>query len=67
MRYSPPSRLGLGTAPLGNLYAEVSEEGAAATIAAAWAAGIRVFDTAPLYGHGLAERRLGAALSAHSA
>jgi D-threo-aldose 1-dehydrogenase len=66
VRFSPPSRLGLGTAPLGNLYAEVSGEDAAATIAAAWAAGIRVFDTAPLYGHGLAERRLGAALSAHS-
>ncbi len=65
MSYSPPSRLGLGTAPLGNLYAEVSEEDAAATVADAWAAGIRVFDTAPLYGHGLAERRLGAALSAH--
>ena len=36
-----------------------------ATVDAAWAAGIRVFDTAPLYGHGLAERRLGAALGAH--
>ena len=65
MRYSPPSRLGLGTAPLGNLYAEVSDDDAAATVADAWATGIRVFDTAPLYGHGLAERRLGAALSAH--
>ena len=44
MRYSPPSRLGLGTAPLGNLYAEVSEEGAAATIAAGlggWHPGVR--------------------------
>jgi D-threo-aldose 1-dehydrogenase len=63
--YAPPSRLGLGTAPLGNLYAEVSDEDALSTIDAAWAAGIRVFDTAPLYGHGLAERRLGAALAAH--
>jgi D-threo-aldose 1-dehydrogenase len=59
------TRLGLGTAPLGNLYTEVSEDDAAATVAAAWAAGIRVFDTAPLYGHGLAERRLGAALRSY--
>ena len=65
MSYSPASRLGLGTAPLGNLYAEVSEQDAAETVAGAWAAGIRVFDTAPLYGHGLAERRLGAALGSY--
>ena len=58
-------RIGLGTAPLGNLYAEVTEEDARATVDAAWDAGIRLFDTAPLYGHGLAERRLGAALAAH--
>lgn len=58
-------RIGLGTAPLGNLYAEVTEEDARATVDAAWDAGIRLFDTAPLYGHGLAERRLGAALTAH--
>jgi D-threo-aldose 1-dehydrogenase len=57
-------RIGLGTAPLGNLYAEVTEEDARATVDAAWDAGIRLFDTAPLYGHGLAERRLGAALAA---
>ena len=55
-------RIGLGTAPLGNLYAEVSDDDARATVHAAWSAGIRLFDTAPYYGHGLAERRIGAAL-----
>ncbi|HTN81482.1 MAG TPA: aldo/keto reductase, partial [Acidimicrobiales bacterium] len=63
MTFLASSRLGLGTAPLGNLYTEVSEEDAAATVDAAWTAGIRVFDTAPLYGHGLAERRVGCALA----
>jgi D-threo-aldose 1-dehydrogenase len=47
---------------MGNLYREVSDEAAAATIDAAWVAGIRYFDTAPHYGLGLAERRLGAGL-----
>ncbi len=56
------SALGLGTAPIGNLYAAVEDERAAQTIDAAWTAGIRYFDTAPHYGLGLAERRLGAAL-----
>ncbi len=56
------TRLGLGCAPLGNLFAPVSEEDAAATVEAAWQAGIRFFDTAPLYGHGLSEQRLGRAL-----
>ena len=57
------TRLGLGTAPLGNLFSTVSDADADATVNAAWDAGIRFFDTAPLYGHGLAERRLGRALS----
>jgi D-threo-aldose 1-dehydrogenase len=52
----------LGCAALGNLFSEVSDEQAAATVAAAWSAGIRSFDTAPHYGLGLSERRLGAAL-----
>ncbi|MYT73859.1 MULTISPECIES: aldo/keto reductase [unclassified Streptomyces] len=52
-------RLGIGTAPLGGLFEEVSEEAAAATVEAAARAGIRYFDTAPRYGHGQAERRLG--------
>jgi D-threo-aldose 1-dehydrogenase len=56
------SRLGLGTAPLGGLYEAVSDEQAHATVDRAWALGLRFFDTAPLYGSGLAERRLGAAL-----
>ena len=55
--------LGLGTAPLGNLFRAVSDEQAAATVRAAWDAGIRVFDTAPQYGHGLAEERLGRAIA----
>jgi D-threo-aldose 1-dehydrogenase len=58
-------RFGMGTACLGNLYVPISDELAGATVAAALAAGIRYFDTAPHYGFGLAERRLGAALEAH--
>ena len=57
------TELGLGTAPLGNLFTAVSDEQAAATVAAAWRAGVRTFDTAPQYGHGLAEVRLGRALA----
>ncbi len=55
--------LALGCAPLGNLYTEVTEEAAQATVDAAWDEGIRLFDTAPLYGHGRSEERLGAALA----
>lgn len=57
------TRLGLGTAPLGGLFTPVSEDAAAATVDAAWEAGLRLFDTAPLYGYGTAERRLGRALA----
>ncbi|MDQ0835597.1 D-threo-aldose 1-dehydrogenase [Streptomyces achromogenes] len=56
------SELALGCAALGNLYRPVSEDAARATVDAAWDAGIRTFDTAPHYGLGLSERRLGAAL-----
>jgi len=56
------SQLGFGGAPLGNLFAALSDAAAGETVAAAFEAGIRVFDTAPLYGHGLSERRIGAAL-----
>ena len=56
------TRLGLGTAPLGGMYAPVPDAEAHALVARAWEAGLRFFDTAPLYGHGLAERRLGAVL-----
>lgn len=56
------TRLGLGAAPLAGLYTAVTEEEAAATVEAAWDVGIRYFDTAPHYGLGLSEQRLGAAL-----
>ncbi|GAB3824229.1 aldo/keto reductase [Dactylosporangium cerinum] len=55
-------RLGLGCAQLGNLYHEIDDERAHATVDAAWDAGVRYFDTAPHYGLGLSERRLGEAL-----
>lgn len=58
-------RLGLGGAPLGNLFAAVSDEDARALVDTAWASGCRSFDTAPHYGHGLSERRLGDALRAY--
>ncbi|WP_088348776.1 MULTISPECIES: aldo/keto reductase [Rhodomicrobium] len=54
--------LGLGTAPLGGLFTPVGEAQALETLERAWALGIRFFDTAPQYGNGLAERRLGAFL-----
>lgn len=57
------SDLGFGTAPIGNLYAEVGEAEARAALRRALQLGIRYFDTAPYYGHGLAERRLGQALA----
>jgi len=50
---------GFGTAPLGGLYAPVSDRAAAGALDAAWAGGVRFFDTAPHYGVGVAERRLG--------
>jgi D-threo-aldose 1-dehydrogenase len=56
--------LGFGAAPIGNLYAEVSDDDAHAALAQAWRRGIRYFDTAPFYGHGLSERRLGDAFAA---
>ena len=55
-------RLGLGTAPLGGLYDAIDDETARAVVERAWELGIRYFDTAPYYGSGSAERRLGAAL-----
>jgi D-threo-aldose 1-dehydrogenase len=54
--------LSLGGAQLGNLYEECTDAQAVATVDAAWARGIRYFDTAPHYGLGLSERRLGVAL-----
>jgi D-threo-aldose 1-dehydrogenase len=52
------TELGFGTAPIGNLYCAISDEDARATLDAAWAGGVRYFDTAPLYGLGLSETRL---------
>lgn len=54
--------LGLGCASLGNLYRAIGDDAARSTVDAAWRAGMRTFDTAPYYGLGLSERRLGDAL-----
>jgi D-threo-aldose 1-dehydrogenase len=51
------TELGMGAAPLGNLYRPHTEKEAQATFEAAWKAGIRYYDTAPLYGLGLSETR----------
>jgi D-threo-aldose 1-dehydrogenase len=56
------SRLGLGLASLGGMFAAVPEQQSIATIDRAWELGIRLFDTAPVYGYGLSERRAGLAL-----
>jgi D-threo-aldose 1-dehydrogenase len=56
------TQLGLGCAPIGGLYEPVSEADAGAVVDRAWEHGLRLFDTAPLYGSGLSERRVGAAL-----
>ena len=57
--------LGYGGAPLGNMFRNVPEEEALGTVAAAWDQGIRYFDTAPFYGAGLSEIRMGKVLSKH--
>lgn len=57
-----PGPLAMGSASIGNLYSAVSDDEAFAALDAAWDGGIRYFDTAPHYGLGLAERRLGAFL-----
>jgi D-threo-aldose 1-dehydrogenase len=59
------TRLGLGLAPLGGLYTAVSDEAARATVERGLHHGLRLFDTAPLYGHGLSEKRTGAVLKHH--
>lgn len=55
--------LGFGAAPLGNMFREIPDEEASATVDAAWDNGTRYFDTAPFYGAGLSEIRLGKELS----
>jgi len=66
-RYRPLTRLGMGGAPLGGSLAPTRTEAADATMAAAWAAGVRTFDTSPWYGLGLSERRMGHELHKHPA
>lgn len=56
------TELSFGAAGIGNLYRPIDDEAAHAAVDSAWDAGIRTFDTAPHYGLGLSERRLGAAL-----
>lgn len=58
-----PSKLGFGAAPLGNMFRDIPEQEALATVDAAWKDGIRYFDNAPFYGAGLAEIRMGEALA----
>jgi D-threo-aldose 1-dehydrogenase len=58
-----PGKLGFGTAPLGNMFRDIPEVEARATVDAAWNDGIRYFDNAPFYGAGLAEIRMGEALA----
>jgi D-threo-aldose 1-dehydrogenase len=55
--------LGFGSAPLGNMFRDIPDDEAMATVDAAWNAGTRYFDTAPFYGAGLSEVRLGRALA----
>ena len=55
-------RLGLGGAPLGNLFKAIADDAAQAVLCAALADGCRSFDTAPHYGHGLSEHRVGRVL-----
>jgi aryl-alcohol dehydrogenase-like predicted oxidoreductase len=52
-------QFGFGGAPLGELFTTVSEADSEATLAAAWNAGVRYYDTAPWYGRGQSEHRLG--------
>jgi len=56
------SVLGFGGTGLGNMYVAMSEHSVIDTLSAAHAAGVRYYDTAPLYGHGLSELRLGGGL-----
>jgi D-threo-aldose 1-dehydrogenase len=57
------TRLGFGAASIGGLYSAVSDAEATATLQRAWDLGVRLFDVAPLYGYGVAERRIGAVLA----
>ena len=63
MRWPDLPALGYGAANVGNLYRELSDEQSLAVLEAAWNSGVRYFDTAPHYGLGLSERRLGSFLA----
>jgi D-threo-aldose 1-dehydrogenase len=63
LRHILPGKLGFGAAPLGNMFRDIPEDEALATVEAAWDDGIRYFDNAPFYGAGLAEIRMGEALA----
>ncbi len=62
VRSLPVTPLGMGGAPLGNLHSAIDDDMALATVNAAWDGGVRYYDTAPHYGLGLSESRLGRAL-----
>ena len=64
-RFRPGSRLGLGGVAIGNGFAPATDAQSEATLAAAYAAGVRYFDTSPWYGLGLSERRFGHHLHRH--
>lgn len=59
-----PCGLGFGGAPIGDIFEEIPESDALGALRAAWKGGVRYFDTAPWYGHGLSEHRLGTILRA---
>jgi D-threo-aldose 1-dehydrogenase len=63
LKHILPSKLGFGAAPLGNMFRDIPEAEALATVEAAWNDGIRYYDNAPFYGAGLAEIRMGEALA----
>ena len=56
------SAFGFGTAPIGNIFREIDEATSDAMIQTAWDRGVRYYDTAPMYGHGLSEHRTGHSL-----
>jgi D-threo-aldose 1-dehydrogenase len=62
-RQLPFSAMGFGSAPLGNFQKPLSEAACDATVDAAWSSGMRYYDTAPLYGFGLSEQRVGRGLA----
>jgi D-threo-aldose 1-dehydrogenase len=64
-RLAASGPFGFGASTLGNLYRMIDDATARATVDAAWTQGLRYFDTAPFYGFGLSERRLGDALREH--